>query len=118
MNLNLELINDWIFDHKSETRFSLFNLTYKILKESNQKIDLIFFLNVNKQTILKRIEKRRVLENRSDDNTDTFIKRYDTYMETTKPVLDFYSRNQNFVELDGSLEIDEITRKIDTFINV
>ena len=46
------------------------------------------------------------------------IKRYDTYMETTKPVLDFYSKNQNFIELDGSLEIDEITRKIDTFINV
>ena len=39
-------------------------------------------------------------------------------METTKPVLDFYSKNQNFIELDGSLEIDEITRKIDTFINV
>ena len=41
-----------------------------------------------------------------------------TYMETTKPVLDFYSKNSNFHELDGTLEIDEITRKIDTFINV
>ena len=106
-----------IFDGYPRSRSQAKNLD-KILKESNQKIDLIFFLNVDKQTILKRIEKRKVLENRSDDNTDTFIKRYDTYMETTKPVLDFYSRNQNFVELDGSLEIDEITRKIDTFINV
>ena len=73
---------------------------------------------MNKETIIKRIEKRKVLENRSDDDSNTFIKRYDTYMETTKPVLDFYSKNQNFIELDGSLEIDEITRKIDTFINV
>ena len=39
-------------------------------------------------------------------------------METTKPVLDFYSKNSNFYELDGSLKIDEITNKIDTFINV
>ena len=55
---------------------------------------------------------------RSDDNTNTIIKRYDTYMERTRPVLDFYSKNPNFKELDGTLEIDQITRKIDTFINV
>jgi len=34
----------------------------KLLNESNQKIDFIFFLNVNKETIIKRIEKRKVLE--------------------------------------------------------
>ena len=73
---------------------------------------------MNKETILNRIKKRKVLENRSDDDTDTIIKRYDTYMRTTKPVLDYYSKNQNFKKIDGSLEIDEITRKIDTFINV
>ena len=39
-------------------------------------------------------------------------------METTKPVLDFYSKNLNFHEIDGSAEIDEITNKIDTLINV
>mgnify|MGYP006250025639 CR=1 FL=1 len=59
-----------------------------------------------------------MLENRSDDELDTILKRYDTYMQTTRPVLDFYSKNSNFNELDGTLEIDEITRKIDTFINV
>ena len=89
-----------------------------LLNNSNQKIDHIFFLNVNKDTIIKRIEKRKVLENRSDDELHTILKRYDTYMETTRPVLDFYSKNPNFHELEGSLEIDEITRKIDTFIDV
>ena len=44
--------------------------------------------------------------------------RYDTYMETTKPVLDFYSTNPNFHELDGSLKIEEITTKIDAFLNL
>ena len=67
---------------------------------------------------MKRIEKRKKIENRSDDDTSTILKRYDTYMETTKPVLDFYSKNSNFKEIDGSLEIDEITRKINTFLNV
>ena len=89
-----------------------------LMDESNQKIDYIFFLNVNKKTIIKRIEKRKTIEKRSDDDLDTILKRYDTYMETTRPVLDFYSKKPNFHEIDGTLEIDEITRKIDTFINV
>jgi len=89
-----------------------------LLDSSNQTINHIFFLNVNKDTIIKRIEKRKVLENRSDDELETILKRYDTYMETTRPVLDFYSKNLNFHEIDGTQEINEITRKIDTFINV
>ena len=53
-----------------------------------------------------------------DDNLKTILKRYDTYMETTKPVLEYYSKNINFHEIDGSLEIDQITNKIDTFLGV
>ena len=68
--------------------------------------------------IIKRIEKRKVLENRSDDETNTLVKRYDRYMETTKPVLDFYSENSNFHEIDGSLEISQISNKIDAFLKV
>ena len=89
-----------------------------LLENSNQKIDFIFFLNVNKETIIKRVEKRKILENRSDDNLETILNRYDAYMKTTKPVLDFYSKNSNFCEIDGTLKIDEITSKIDAFLNV
>jgi len=89
-----------------------------LLDNSNQKIDHIFFLNVNKDTIIERIEKRKTLENRSDDNTDTILKRYDTYMETTRPVLDYYSKNPNFHEINGTQEIDQITKEIEAFINV
>ena len=89
-----------------------------LLKNSNQIIDLILFLNVDKQTILRRLETRKIVENRSDDEFDTIVKRYEKYMETTKPVLNFYSEHPNFKEIDGGLEIEEITSKIDTFINV
>ena len=89
-----------------------------LLDASNQKIDLIIFLNVNKETIIKRIEKRKIIEKRSDDNLNIILNRYDTYMETTKPVLNFYSKNPNFHEIDGSLKIEEITSKIDAFLEV
>tara|TARA_B100000902_G_C26824682_1_gene675729 strand:- start:36 stop:599 length:564 start_codon:yes stop_codon:yes gene_type:complete len=89
-----------------------------LLDASNQKIDLIIFLNVNKNTIIKRIEKRKIIEKRSDDDLSIILNRYDTYMETTKPVLNFYSKNPNFHEIDGSLKIEEITSKIDAFLEV
>ena len=89
-----------------------------LLSNSNQKINFIFFLNVNKETIIKRIEKRKVLENRTDDELNIILKRYDKYMETTNPVLDFYSKNPNFYEIDGSLKIEQITAKIEGFLNV
>ena len=89
-----------------------------LLNGSDQKIDHIFFLNVNKETIVERIKKRKVLEKRSDDDLETILKRYDTYIETTRPVLEYYSKNSNFHEIDGTDEIEQITKKIDTFINV
>ena len=109
--------NKLIFDGYPRSLSQAKNLE-KLLKNSNQSLDLILFLNVNKETILKRLKKRKIIENRSDDDTDTIVRRYEKYMETTQPVLNFYSENPNFKEIDGSMEIDEITRKIDTFINV
>ncbi len=109
--------NKLIFDGYPRSLSQAKNLEF-LLKNSNQSIDLILFLNVDKETILKRLEKRKILENRSDDNSETIVRRYEKYMETTKPVLNYYSKNPNFQEIDGGLEIEEITRKIDTFINV
>ena len=114
------------------------------LKEFNQKIGHIIFLNVSRDIIEKRIMGRMTCEKcnitlneffnkeqielhpcgteflvkRKDDNLKTLITRYDTYMTTTKPMLDFYSKNKNFSEIDGAAEIDQITSKINDILNV
>ncbi len=108
-------MNKLIFDGYPRTINQAKNLDDLLIK-SNQKINYIFFLNVKKDTIIKRIEKRKILEKRSDDDEDTILKRYDTYMEITKPVLDYYSKNENFHEVDGSMKINEISSKIELFI--
>ena len=122
-----ELIKNIVFDTKKKNKLifdgyprslSQAKNLDSLLSSSNQKIDFIFFLNVNKDTIIKRIEKRKILEKRSDDDSDTILKRYNTYMETTKPVLDFYSKNPNFYEIDGTLEIDQITSKINDILEL
>ena len=109
--------NKLIFDGYPRSLSQAKNLEL-LLKNSKQKIDFIFFLNVHKDTIIKRIEKRKILENRSDDNLTTILKRYDTYMDTTKPVLDFYSKKQNFHEIDGDAKIEEISVKIKQILSV
>ena len=109
--------NNLIFDGYPRTINQAKNLEDLLIK-SNQKIDFIFFLNVKKESIIKRIEKRKILEKRSDDDSNTILKRYETYMEITKPVLEYYSKNINFHEVDGSLEINLISQKIEEILNV
>ena len=115
-----------------------------ILNEFDQSIGHIIFLNVSKNIIEKRIMGRvtcdkchmtlneffnkeqielhpcgkEFLKKRKDDNFDVIVARYDTYMKTTKPVLDFYSKDANFTEIDGAAEIDHITNKINDVLNV
>ena len=115
-----------------------------ILAEYDQTIGHIIFLNVPRDIIEKRIMGRMTcekchmtmneffnkeqidlhpcgkehLKKRKDDNLDVVIARYDTYMTATKPVLDFYSKNANFTEIDGSVEIEQITNKINDVLRV
>ena len=109
--------NKLIFDGYPRTINQAKNLD-NLLNKSNQKLDYIFFFNVNKDEIIKRVEGRKILEKRSDDDTKTILKRYDIYMKETKPVLDFYSSKKGFYEIDGSLNIEQITNKIDDILKV
>ena len=106
-----------IFDGYPRTIKQAKNLDL-LLTESNQQINFIFFLNVNKETIIKRIKKRKIEEKREDDDLDTILRRYDTYLKTTSPVLDYYSSKQNFYKLDGNLEIDQINKQIKGFLKL
>ena len=141
--LNLKFRDRIIFDGYPRTVDQAYNLD-QILIEFNQKIDLIISLVVPREIIEKWIIGRVTCDKcnltlneffdsneielhpcgkeffikRKDDNLETIMSRYDIYTKTTEPVLNFLSKNPNFKEIDGTLEIDEITRKIDTFLNV
>ena len=140
---NLKFRDRIIFDGYPRNVEQATNLE-DILKEFSQSIGHTIFLNVSRDTIEKRIMGRMTcekcnmtlneyfnkdqielhpcgvehLKKRDDDNLDVVISRYDTYMSSTKPVLDFYSKNSNFTEIDGAGKIDEITNKIDEILKV
>ncbi len=141
--INLKFRDRIIFDGYPRTIEQVKYLDL-ILKEFNEKINLIISLVVPREIIEKRIIGRVTCDKcnltlneffnkdkinlhpcgkeffikRKDDNLETIMSRYDIYTKTTEPVLNFLSEKPNFQEIDGTLEIDEITRKIDTFINV
>ena len=141
--LNLKFRDRIIFDGYPRSIEQANNLDL-ILKEFNKKIDLIISLVVPREIIEKRIIGRVTCDKcnltlneffnkdeielhpcgkeffikRKDDNLETIMSRFDIYTKTTEPVLNYLSKNPNFQEIDGTQEIDEITAKIDTFINV
>ena len=116
----------------------------KIFEKKNLLIGSIIYLKVSKEIIEQRILNRvicekcnkifnelinheeiqkhecggKYLKKRHDDDKGLILKRFDTYMSETKPVLDFYVNRTNFFEIDASVEIDKITRKIEEIIKV
>ena len=138
-----ELKNRIIFDGYPRNLAQAKNLEI-MLKETNQNVGFIIHLNVSREIIEKRIlgrlncEKcnkvlnkftnpkelhehtcgKEFLKKRHDDNSETIIKRYETYMQQTNPILKFYSNKPNFFDIDASVQIDEISTKIDEILKV
>ena len=59
-----------------------------LLKKYDQKIDIALKLSVSLETIKKEFQ-RKTLEKRADDKEDIAIKRYATYKNNIKSVIDF-----------------------------
>jgi adenylate kinase len=140
---NLKFRDRIIFDGYPRNVEQAKNLQ-SILGEFNQNIQHIIFLNVPRNIVEKRIMGRltcekchmtineffnkdqielhpcgkEFLKKRKDDNLDVVVARYDTYMAATRPVLNFYSKNANFTEIDGAAEIEQITNKINDVLRV
>ena len=114
-----------------------------LLKKYEQKIDLVISLKVSLDLIIKRITGRLVcskcgntfnkffnppanlacckdgtLKRRSDDNVETTKKRYKTYENSTKPLLEYYSKSNLLKNISGENKIEEIAAKIAAFINL
>ena len=138
-----ELKNRIIFDGYPRNFDQVENLEI-ILKKTKQDIGFIIHLNVSREIIEKRILGRLIcekcnkilneftnpkelqkhtcgkefLKKRDDDKGETIIKRYETYMQQTNPILKFYSNRPNFFDIDASVQIDEITTKIEGILKV
>ncbi len=84
------------------------------LSKTSNSIDFIFNIQINFEILKDRILKRSSEESREDDNIDVLETRYNEYLNSTQKVSNFYKVKYPtiFYEIDGTLQIEEITEKI------
>ena len=87
-----------------------------LLKKYDQKIDIVLKLSVTLKTIKKRISERKILEKRVDDNEEIAIKRFETYENNIKPIIDFYKQSNLLKVVNGEATISEISDEISALI--
>ena len=88
-----------------------------LLNKYNQKIDIALKLSVSLKTIKKRISERKNLENREDDSEEIAIKRYKTYENNIRSVINFYKQSNLLKEVNGEATIHEINDEISDLID-
>ncbi len=108
--------NKLIFDGYPRNLTQAKNLNI-LLNKNNQKIDIALKLTVSLETIKKRILERKNLEKRDDDREEIAIKRYKTYEENIKPVIDFYKQSDLLKEVNAEASIGEISDEISGLID-
>lgn len=110
-----------------------------LLAELNLKLDLVLFVDLDSEEIIRRLSGRRVcpqcgesyhlivsppsneglcdkcdseIIQRSDDNEETIRKRLVSYQENTTPLLDLYKERGILHRLDNSGTLEESHRKV------
>lgn len=117
----------------------------KILEKLNKKLGIVIYLEVDKELACKRISGRvncpkcgsvyntimeeakpkqdgicdrcgSKLVKRQDDNSETFGVRYDTYLEKTQPLLDYYEAKNVLYHVESGTNKDETFKNISSLL--
>ena len=118
----------------------------KILDELGYEVGLVIYLDIKEEVLEKRITGRRICEScntiynindpkscpkvesvcdkcggklyqRTDDNIDSFKNRYETYLEKTAPIIEYYKGKYTLHEVDGEKSTEEVFKEIEKIIN-
>ncbi len=83
-----------------------------ILADLGRKLDRVLFLDVDDVEVVSRIERRRELEGRKDDDPAAVAVRLHTYREQTAPVLDWYEARDGVIRIAATGSVEAIAAKI------
>jgi adenylate kinase len=84
----------------------------KLLAELGRRMDQVLFFDVPDQEILARIEKRRTIEGRADDDPQAVAIRLKAYREQTAPVLEWYRARGEVHVIPSVGSVDEIALRV------
>jgi len=84
----------------------------KILAERNRRIDFLLFFDVRDQEILDRLDKRRSIEHRADDDPAAVATRLKAYRDQTAPVLEWYRTRGGVHRIDALGPVTEVAERV------
>ena len=84
----------------------------QILTRLGRTMDHILFFDVADAELLARLEKRRGVEGRADDDPKAVAVRLKAYREQTAPVLDWYRARGHVHTVDAVGSVDEVSARV------
>ena len=84
----------------------------RILGEKNRKMDAVLFFDVSDEEILARLDRRREIEGRADDDPAAVATRLRAYREQTAPVLEWYEQRGSVERIPAVGSVDEIATRV------
>lgn len=75
-------------------------------------LDAVISLTADEDAIVERMLKRAEVENRPDDNEETFRNRLEVYHQETDPLLEVYGERGLLVEVDGMGSVEEVSARV------
>ena len=89
----------------------------ELMLELDDKISCVIQLDVEEKYLKDRILSRGKEEGRSDDNEKTLLKRLDTYIIETMPLIKYYDESKLIKKVNGVGEITYINQRINSIID-
>ena len=83
-----------------------------LLAEQGRRMDAVLFFDVTDEEILSRLERRRELDGRADDDPNAVAVRLKAYREQTAPVLEWYEKRGRVLRIPAVGTVDEIAGRV------
>ena len=80
----------------------------KVLIEINQPLDLVFYLDIPEEVLIKRL----LLRGRKDDTEDTIRTRVNIYKKTTEPLIQYFKDLSLLEYIDADRDLKTISSDI------
>lgn len=84
----------------------------ELLKKRGTELHAVVGLEVPEEELVERMIARGKETGRADDNLETIKKRLDVYHNQTSPLRDHYKKQNKYLQINGSGNVDDIYRDI------
>jgi adenylate kinase len=89
----------------------------QILNDHGRTLAAVLFFDVKDEELLSRLDKRRAIESRADDDPKAVATRLKAYREQTAPVLAWYERRGLVRHIPAVGSVDEVAERVRHALN-